>query len=352
MTILLYLLYPITILYKIVVTCRNYGFDYGIFKSQKFDIPIISVGNLCMGGSGKTPHIEYLIRLLSPHYRIAVLSRGYKRKGSDFIIANQQSTIHQIGDELMQYFIKYPQIIVAADAKRKRGIEKLLQLENPPQVILLDDAYQHRYVKPGLSILLTDYYSPYYEDFVFPFGRLRENRSGKNRADIIVVSKCPSVLSPLDTKIIVEKINPDTRQSIFFSNIQYDDLQLYNKNITVPEKYTHILLFSGIANPYPLEQYLKNTFLQVVPIYYKDHYQFTEKDINHIQNTFDSILSKHKIIVTTEKDLMRLKDERLARIISQMPIFYAPIKIQIHKPDPELFDQKILQYVSENTRNS
>ncbi len=254
MIILRYLLFPFAILYGFITSIRNFLYDKGIFKSYSFDIPIIAVGNLSVGGTGKTPQIEYLIRLLSPNYKIATLSRGYKRKSKGYVLADVTSTAEILGDEPFQMHQKFPNIKVAVDADRKNGIENLLKLDDKPELILLDDAFQHRKVKAGFYIMLSAYDDLFYNDFILPTGNLRESKSGAKRADIIVITKCPKDLSDITQKIIKEKIGLDC--PIFFSFIDYDE-NIYNEfeSKKVSDiKYTNKLLVAGIAKPEPFFQ--------------------------------------------------------------------------------------------------
>jgi len=350
------IIYPLSLLYGLVIFIRNKFYDSHIFKSHFFsDIPVISVGNLSAGGTGKTPHIEYLIDLLNSNQKIAVLSRGYKRKSKNFLIANEYTKWQDIGDEPMQYFKKFnnPNFIVAVDKNRKRGIQKLLKQYDDLSVILLDDAYQHRKVKPGLSILLTDYYCPYYNDYLLPSGKLREPAREAKRADIIVVTKCPRILSPITAKTIEEKIKPLPHQKLFFSYIKYEKLcPVPGINIEkIPEKFYSIMIIAGIANTYPLEEHLKRLCVELEILKFSDHHSFSDMDIATICEKFRNIVSKNKILVTTEKDLIRLENHKMFDRLQEFPFFYIPIKIEFHKNYKNHFDQKILNYVRKNSRN-
>ena len=243
------ILFPLAFLYWLITFIRNWLYDMGVFKSYSFDVPIIAVGNLSVGGTGKTPQIEYLIRLLSEKYRVAVLSRGYKRLSKGFVLADDQATANSIGDEPFQFYSKFPTIQVAVDANRKKGIEKLLQLQNKPEVILLDDAFQHRKVKAGFYILLTAYDDLFCDDFILPFGNLRESALGKKRADMIIITKCPQDLSELAQQNIKEKLQ--VKQPVYYTTIQYDDCVYGNENSIHVEtlKSESKLLIAGIAKP-------------------------------------------------------------------------------------------------------
>jgi len=348
------LLFPFSIIYGLITKIRNKLFDWKILSSKKFSIPIISVGNLSVGGTGKTPHVDYLIRLLKGKYQIATLSRGYGRKTSGFILANVNSIDKEIGDEPLMYAKKHPSINVAVDGNRVRGIKKILEAQPETNVVLMDDAYQHLHVIPGLSILLTDYFALYTSDYLLPTGNLRESRKGAKRADIIVVTKTPKVFSPLDRRLIINKINPLPHQSVFFSYIKYGNfLPLLEKTnllkVNAPSK---ILLFTGIANPSPFEEYLKRQCNELVSIKFKDHHQFTNENLKKIRKKFESIFSNNKIIVTTEKDRMRLFSKQVFDVFADLPVYYVPIEIEFHKDDLYKnimdFDTKILEFLQKS----
>ncbi len=334
-------------------------YDWGIFSSQGFELPTISVGNLTVGGTGKTPHIEYLIRLLKPEFYIATLSRGYGRKTSGYILSDTQSSAQDIGDEPLQFKKKFSGLRVAVDGKRVRGITNLLKEFPSLQAILLDDAFQHRAVKPGLNIILTDFSNLYSKDHVVPSGSLREFRSGIVRADIIIVTKCPEILLPIERKRLLSEIAPKPHQRVYFSFIRYGDFIPVSGDGTNPlskeyyfERNYSILLLTGIANTRPLEYYLKDKVKNLVPIKYQDHHQFTKSDIQSIQKIFNNIASANKIILTTEKDAMRLKSIEYAEIIKSLPLFYIPIEIEFHNSDKNEFNEQIINYVRANQKHS
>jgi tetraacyldisaccharide 4'-kinase len=338
MIILRYLLFPFSILYGIITSIRNFLFDQVILKSYTFDSPIIAVGNLSVGGTGKTPQIEYLIRLLSSNYKIATLSRGYKRKSKGFVLADVNSNAEILGDEPFQMHQKFSNIKVAVDADRKNGIEQLLALKDKLDVILLDDAFQHRKVKAGFYILLSSYDDLFYNDFMLPAGNLRESRSGAKRANLIIITKCPKDLSEIAQQNIEKKIGLNV--PIFFSFIDYDT-KVYNEieSKSVDEiKNVDKLLLAGIAKPEHFFSYLQAE--KTAKIVYPDHHHFTEGDIKEIENK-----ANNKLIITTEKDYVRLKNQKLKRL------FYLPIKSSfISKGDD--FDKTILNYVGTSSRNS
>lgn len=340
MILLRKILFPFAILYGFITSFRNFLFDKGILKSYSFDLPIIAVGNLSVGGTGKTPQIEYLIRLLSPTNKVATLSRGYKRKSEGFILADETSDATILGDEPFQFYQKFPNIQVAVDANRKNGIEQLLKISQP-DVILLDDAFQHRKVKAGFYILLTAYNDLYVDDFILPTGNLRESRSGAERANIIVVTKCPSAISEKERNQIERKFQLESKQRLFFTSISYDEFIFSEeKQFPVSEiKNVDKLLLAGIAKPEPFFAYLQSE--NDVILTFPDHHHFAEKDISEIKNK-----AKNKIIITTEKDFVRLKGSLPAE-----QLFYLPIKSSFIS-DRANFDKTILNYVGTSSRNS
>lgn len=348
------LLFPLSLLYGIVTYIRNKLYDLEILNSIEFNLPVISVGNLNIGGVGKTPHVEYLIRLLKD-YKTATLSRGYKRNTSGFHLADDSSTIYDIGDEPLQYKNKFNDLLVAVDEKRVRGIRNIVKLHPETKVILLDDAYQHRAVKPGINILVTDYSKMYINDIVLPSGRLREWALGSKRADIIIVSKTPDILSPLDIRRIKEDLNPEPYQEIFFSYTKYGELipftEAASKTCIEKPKSLSVLLVTGIAKPQPLYYHIKDGFNEVEHLKFQDHHNFCDADIESIKTSFNNLYGNNKLIITTEKDLMRLSLPKIKEQIDELPFFYLPIEVCFHGKDKEEFDTKILKYVRANTRS-
>jgi len=309
MKLLRFLLFPFAVLYDAITRIRNWFFNLGVLKSTSFDIPVIAVGNLSVGGTGKSPQIEYLIRLLKDNYKIAVLSRGYKRKTEGFQLVNDTHTAEDVGDEPLQFYKKFKKdITVAVDADRTNGIQQLLQNDIPPQVVLLDDAYQHRKVTASSYILLTKYNDLYVDDFVLPTGNLRESRRGAKRASVIVVTKCPEDLSKSEQGKIVRKINPKSYQKVFFTTIAYDEDLKGTEELAISDlKDKEVLLVTGIANPKPLLNFLEEKEVRFIHLNFPDHHNFTQQDISTIKKAFDELLSEQKIILTTEKDYMRLE---------------------------------------------
>lgn len=340
MNLLRKILFPFAVLYGLITSIRNFLFDKGILKSYAFDLPVIAVGNLSVGGTGKTPQIEYLIRLLSDKYKIATLSRGYKRQSEGFVLADASSNAQILGDEPFQYFQKFPNIKVAVDANRKNGIEQLLAQTDKPEVILLDDAFQHRKVKAGFYILLTSYGDLFCDDLMLPTGNLRESRSGAQRANIIIVTKCPFNLSQEKQNDIKNKLKLAASQELYFTFIAYDNF-IYGESgkMNVNEiQSASKLLVAGIAKPEPFFAYLQDT--NDACLSFPDHHNFTDKDILEIKNS-----AQNNIIITTEKDYVRLK----GRLPSEQ-LFYLPIQ-SAFLSGSENFDKTITNYVGTSTRN-
>ena len=345
MKILRKILFPFSLIYDLVTRIRNYFFDTNIFKATEFDVSTIVVGNLSVGGTGKTPQIEYLIRLLSSEYNVAVLSRGYKREGKGFLLANENSSADLIGDEPFQYFKKFKKIQVAVDTNRVNGINNLLELDFKPEVILLDDAYQHRKVKGGLNILLTSYENIYVDDLILPAGNLRESKTGAKRANIIVVTKCPQKLSESVRNSIIHKIKPIKGQEIYFSTIEYDSELKGSSAIKISDVSNYkILLVTGIANPTPLIAHLESLKLNFKHLEYPDHHKFSKQELRKIKNLFDKIESNKKIIVTTEKDYVRIFGEF-------EKLYYIGIKTAFLE-DEITFNNRIKKYVGKGSRYS
>ncbi|CAN5555694.1 tetraacyldisaccharide 4'-kinase [soil metagenome] len=359
MQFLKFLLIPVSWLYGLVISLRNFCYDKNIFKSRSFSFPVINVGNLTMGGTGKTPHIEYLIRLLKDTYRIATLSRGYGRKTQGFMLVSNPSSTAMVGDEPMQYHLKFPEITVSVGEDRVAAIENLMKLQPKPETILLDDAYQHRAVKPGLNILLIEHDAVMKKDYLLPSGTLREWKRGMKRADVIIISKCPEILVPIERKRLAEHITLLPEQKLFFSFFRYGDIvrlnsksgnMLIGTNYYFEKRFT-ILLVTGIANPSGIAEYLKRKTDKLETIVFRDHHEFTPDDIRTITETFNNIANANKIIVTTEKDAMRLRNPELDEATRALPIFYLPVQVQFHHQDKEQFDNIVLNYARQNQTN-
>ena len=347
-----FLLFPFALLYGLVVRARNFLFNIKLLPSERFDIPVISVGNLIAGGSGKTPMVEYLVRLLGENSTIATLSRGYKRKTRGFRLAGENETVETLGDEPLQYHQKFDLLHVAVCEKRREGIRELLKNVDGLEVVILDDAFQHRFVNPKLSILVTDYFKLYHRDWLLPYGRLREPISGRKRADIIVVTKTPRIFSPIVRKQLIEDIKPYPGQLVCFSYINYLPFQpVYQGHCdfsAMTESVYSIIMVSGIGNPGPMEEYLRRYCTDLELMEFPDHHQFVEKDLLILKDKFKYLPTKRKIIVTTEKDAKRLQNEEAEAILGDLPIFYTPITFEFHPADKQLFDQAILAAASKS----
>jgi tetraacyldisaccharide 4'-kinase len=329
-------------------------FDYHILESIQFNIPIISVGNITVGGTGKTPHVEYLIKILKDHNKLATLSRGYLRKTKGFLIADNQSTSIDIGDEPKQIKTKFPDITVAVDGNRVNGVKQLIK--EGIDSIILDDAFQHRHIKPGLSILLVDYNRNINADHLLPFGRLRENVSAKDRADIIIVSKTPESLKPIDRRLIRKSLKPRPYQKLYFSGLKYGRLTgVFSNNVSAPQNWNFttniysIVLVTGIASSKQLLNYLKAFSEDIYHLDYPDHAVFTEKRIKKIISTFNSIKNKKKIIITTEKDAVKIRELAISDTIIEKNMFYLPIEVFFIDENQE-FKNQIIEYVKKDNR--
>ena len=351
------ILLPFSILYGLGVRFRNQLFDWGILRSEQYPIPVICIGNLNVGGTGKTPHTEYLIRLLSDQYRTAVLSRGYKRKTSGYLLATAESSAEQIGDEPFQMKQKFPGLTVAVDENRKRGIRRLMELtENErPQLILLDDAYQHRYVTPSFSILLTDYNRRYYFDRLLPMGRLREPKCGRNRANIIIVTKCDPDMKPIEYRVVESEINIMSHQNLFFTGICYGNItpvfESGNPSACLDSlKEKQVLLVCGIASPEPFIDEIKRQTEHVTVLNFPDHHVFKRNDIKKINDTFDK-LPGEKLILVTEKDAARLKAYPGLSDVLKEHMYYLPIEIDFRLNQEEAFKNSIINHVDSFERN-
>ena len=321
MKLLRKLLLPIVPIYYLVSSLRNRLYDVGVKSSTSYKFPLICVGNINVGGTGKTPMIEYLIRLLKSEHRLATLSRGYKRKTDGFVIANKDANASSIGDEPFQIYKKFKDIIVSVDVDRRHGIQELKALELSPDVVLLDDAFQHRRVVAGLNILLTSFDNLYCDDMLLPTGNLREPKSGAKRANVIVVTKCPEKLSESEKNAVIKGINPTKEQKVFFSQIGYSNI-IKGNNQEKPLadlRNTKFTLVTGIANSKPLVNYLKNIGLDFEHLNYNDHHEFTTHEIEQLKSK--------NIVLTTEKDFVRLEPN----FIDSDTMFYLPIEVTIDK---------------------
>ncbi len=302
------------------------------------------MGNLAVGGTGKTPMTEYLIELLKDEYKTATLSRGYKRKTKGFGIADSTTTAVEIGDEPMQFHQKYPDITVAVGEERLVAIPQLLHVKPDTQVIILDDAFQHRYIRPGFNIVLTEYKNLYTRDFVLPVGDLRDIKSSIKRAQVIIVSKCSDNISVSDKENIIKELSPRNGQSVFFTKITYGNpYHLYKKDQITLDLNLYVLLISGIANPKPLKDLLNKTVSTYDMIKYRDHHIFNTDDLNEIKNSFDRIKTTHKILLTTEKDAVRL--EKFKDELIDYPIYVIPVRHEFLFDEKDAFNEKVKKFV-------
>ena len=352
-------LYPASWLYGTGVWLRNKLFDWGIYKERRFDIPVISVGNITVGGTGKTPHTEYLIKLLQKNYKVAVLSRGYKRKSKGFVLAKPNTPVQMIGDEPFQMKQKFPDIYMAVDRNRCHGIDQLCNSHIAPgtEVVILDDAFQHRYVKPGMNILLVDYHRLICEDTLLPAGRMREPESGKSRAQIVIVTKCPKDITPMDLRVLSKQMALYPYQQLYFTTLAYSKLHpLFTPGDTVSlediEKETHILLVTGIASPAKLIQDLSPYNKHIDSLAFSDHHDFTAKDMELIKKRFMKLLEGKRMIITTEKDSVRLATHPLIDEALRPYIYVLPIEVSFLQDQQELFNSNITDYVRKNSRDS
>ena len=344
---------PFSFLYGIGVRIRNLLFSWHLLPSQQYPVPVICIGNLAVGGTGKTPLVEYLIRLLSSKYRIAVLSRGYKRKSFGFILADEKSTATEIGDEPYQMKSKFPGVIVAVDKDRRKGMQKLLDLPEGqrPQVVLLDDAFQHRYVQPSLSIIVTDYNRLYYKDKLMPVGRLREPASGIRRANMVVISKTNASLRPIDSRIIENEMNLKFYQPSFFTTITYQQMEsVYagescSRSLSGLKKEDRILLLTGVANPALLIKEVKKYSDYVTVLSFPDHHDFTKKDIEKIHSELLKMNAENPLIICTEKDAARIRNNDFFPVEWKSDFYYVPIKIQFLFDKGGQFDEVIFKHI-------
>lgn len=353
-------LYPLSWLYGLGVCLRNKLFDWGWLRSKSFDVPVICVGNLSVGGTGKTPHTEYLIKLLQKeNVNVAMLSRGYKRKSKGYVLAGNKSSVTEIGDEPYQIKSKFADIRVAVDENRCHGIEQLLKLKDPAvDAILLDDAFQHRSVKAGINILLTDYHRLLCEDTLLPAGRLREPASGKNRAQIVIVTKCPDDIKPIDFNIITKRLHLYPYQQLYFSRFRYGVLtplfpQKTNgrKTLSSLTEDAQVLLVTGIASPAPLVKEVESHTPHIKLLAFDDHHDFRTKDLQQIKEQFMRLEEGKRLIITTEKDATRLKHQSALDEKLKPYIYVLPVEIEFLQNQQHIFNQNIIGYVRTYSRN-
>jgi tetraacyldisaccharide 4'-kinase len=353
-------LYPLALIYGLITEIRNFLYNTGLLPSVEFNIPVICVGNITVGGTGKTPHTEYIAGLLRSDFRVATLSRGYKRDTRDFRIASPSSPISEIGDEPMQIFRKFPDVLVTVDRDRVHGVKKILERNPDTDVVILDDGFQHRRITPGYSILLSDYERLFIRDEMLPFGNLRESKVNMRRADIILITKSPGNMSPIQRRLIVKEIDKAPYQNLYFTSFVYKaPVPLFegnNPGIPDPElsgpENCGIVLITGIANPQPLKDYLQVRFSEIIHLNFPDHHNFKEKDINSIINAYNELNSPVKYVFTTEKDAVRLREFSNFEEPVRSAFFYIPVDIHFLNNDKDEFDNLIVDYVRKNKRNN
>lgn len=336
-------LYPFSLIYGVITGIRNLLYDWKIISCTRFRTAIINVGNLSVGGSGKSPMVMYLAELLSKNHRIGVLSRGYGRVTKGYRITNYNSDYRSVGDESMQLFERFKnRFVIGVCERRVFGAKKMIQ-DMDLDVLILDDAMQHRSIKAGFNILMTDYHDPYFSDFILPAGNLRESKNGAKRADVIMVSKCPNHLTEEKKRFYISRIRPLPHQKVFFSSINYDE-NLFGKGKSLPDNnlsYYEILLITGIANPKPLLEHLGKFSQRIKHLKFPDHHNFTEQDVRKIISEYKK-MGDYKLLLTTEKDYVRLKTYKQLEDF----IYYWPINVNID--NNEQFNQIILNYVNKN----
>jgi len=350
MKLLRLLLFPFSILYGLGVILRNLAYDFGIFRSQQFQLPLISIGNLSVGGSGKSPMTEYLVRLLKDKYKIATLSRGYGRKTTGFLMVDADAASSETGDEPLQFKRKFNEITVAVCEDRVKGISRL---EKDHKLIILDDAFQHRAVKPGLSILLFEYKNFHEFQWLLPAGDLREPMSGKKRADILVISKCPKAISLNERQAIEERLNRNNPKALFFSYLDYGNLIPLNGNSPVRplnslNETSRIILLTGIANALPLLEELSSHGAALIHHEYPDHHQFNAKNIAKLVSSFKALDQGDNLIITTEKDAQRLNLAGIREQLISLPVYYLPVETEFQEADKTLFNKLIEEYASKS----
>lgn len=350
-----FILYPFSLLYGLVVRLRNRLFDLNILKSTRFNLPVICIGNITVGGTGKTPHVEYLLSVLQDRFKIAVLSRGYKRKTKGYILGDKNAKPEVLGDEPFQLFKKFRKVKVAVAEKRVEGITNLQSDIDKLQGIILDDAFQHRYVDAGLNIVLVDYYRPIFNDHYLPYGMLRDGRSQIHRANIVIVTKVPQEIKPIEKRLWIKNLGLFPYQYLFFSSFEYGELTPvfgHKKKVLdiapLKEARANILLLSGIANPEPLKIFLTRQNMQVSTLQYPDHYNYSLSDIEEIKKRFKNIKGKQKIIITTEKDAVKLQFIKDFPRSLKEKIFYLPIMVKLLDGKQNEFEKLIINYVKKN----
>ncbi|HYK46201.1 MAG TPA: tetraacyldisaccharide 4'-kinase [Parafilimonas sp.] len=338
------LLFPFSLLYGLAIIIRNFLYDIKILRSAEFNLPIICVGNLALGGTGKSPMVEYLVDLLHKKFRVATISRGYKRKTKGYALANDNSTALEIGDEPMQFHVKFPGVPVAVGEERVVAIPQLLHDRPDTEAIILDDAFQHRAIKAGLNILLTEYSDLFVDDFFFPTGDLRDQKASSKRAHIIVVTKCDPAITAEERQKITSQLNLKDNQAIFFTKIAYGTpYHIMDRNARNILTGDEILLVYGIANPRPLKQYISERTAAYEEISFGDHHIFSIDDLREMNKRFQSLKTSNKFIVTTEKDAVRLLKFR--EQLNNMPLYVLPVRHDFLFNEGEHFNQAVIAFI-------
>ncbi len=338
------LLLPFALLYWLGISLRNWLYKKNIYKSASFGLPLICVGNLSVGGTGKSPMVEYLVEKLKDNFKVATLSRGYKRKTKGYALANEETTALEIGDEPMQFHLKFPDVPVAVGERRIEAIPQLLHDRPDTQAIILDDAFQHRSIKAGLNVLLTDYNNLFTRDFYLPTGDLRDLKGSYKRAEIIIVTKCKPDLSKDERKSIIKEIGPLPSQHIFFTAIEYGETyHIKAKRTSGLSEKKEVLLVTGIANPRPLKKLLEEQSRTYYMMQYPDHHIFTIDDLNEIKKKFNSIEANSKMILTTEKDAVRLV--KFQNDITDLPLYVIPVRHHFLFDEGQQFDELVIGFI-------
>jgi tetraacyldisaccharide 4'-kinase len=353
------ILYPLSLIYGLITGFRNFLYDAGILPSVEFPFPVICVGNITVGGTGKTPHTEYIAALLKENFKVATLSRGYKRKTRDFRIASSSSIVSEIGDEPMQIFSNFPDVVVAVDRNRVHGVKKILKEHPEIEVIILDDGFQHRKITPGYSILLSDFERLIIRDHMLPYGNLRESKGNMRRADMILITKSPENISPIQRRLIVKEIDKSPYQNLYFTTFIYktplpvfEDRSIIIQPAGSESAACGIVLITGIANPRPLKEHLLKNYGEIIHLSFPDHHNFQEKDLLDISSAYYNLKSENRYLFTTEKDAVRLREFTNIAEPLRSAFFYIPIGIHFLNEDKDEFDNLIIDYVRKNHRNN
>ena len=352
-------LYPVSLIYGLITGIRNFLYNSDVLPSVEFNIPVICVGNITVGGTGKTPHTEYIAGLLRKDFHVATLSRGYKRRTRDFRIASSSSLVSEIGDEPLQISRKFPDIMVTVDRHRVHGVKKILEQNPATDVIILDDGFQHRRITPGFSILLSDFERLIVRDHLLPYGNLRESTANMRRADIILVTKSPEDLSPIQRRLIVKEFHKAPYQNLYFTALTYKEpLPVFESSTTVTKEFDSessdcgIVLVTGIAHPQPLKDYLLKKYNEIKHLPFPDHHNFSEDDILAISSAYNDLKSPVKYLFTTEKDAVRLREFTNIAEPIRSAFYYIPVGVNFLNDDKEEFDNMIFDYVRKNKRNN